>query len=252
MCCAPCHTQIFHQSNTTKPSHTHTLLLYSAPASRAQQTQSSHPNIESVFLCSEVTNPGYDFSNPGFDMGTGDFTQVVWKSTSQVGVAISSNGNYLICNYLPAGNVQGAFPTNVLRLTSKPAAVPASSPNAAARHAATKLLTSPKGGVRAAAEWREANNSNTKPEASAEVPQNGGSFGDDNPIRLSGSERYARDQVRQPAAELCVEPVSMCFSQCPPHSVSLCFAPLTHCVAPSLCLPHSVPLTVFLSLRQES
>ena len=139
-------------------------------------------------------------------------------------------------------------------LQQEAAAVPASSPNAAARHAATELLTSPKGGVRAAAERREANKSNQRPEASAEAPQNGGSFGGDNPIRLSGSERYARDQVRQPAAELCVAPVLMRFSLCLCTSLIACTShsicasltvSLPHCVAPSRCLtlfrsPHSV------------
>ncbi|MEO6012484.1 MAG: CAP family protein [Devosia sp.] len=57
----------------------------------------------------------YDFNNPGFSDGTGHFTQVVWKSTKHVGcgVAQCSGGALLVCNYSPAGNLEGAYPENV-------------------------------------------------------------------------------------------------------------------------------------------
>jgi len=74
----------------------------------------------------EITDPGYNFNNPGFyqNPGTGHFTQVVWKGTTKVGCAVTTcnplqplglNGFYFVCEYSPAGNVQGQFPTNVLR-----------------------------------------------------------------------------------------------------------------------------------------
>lgn len=62
----------------------------------------------------------YDFSNPGFSSSTGHFTQVVWKSTSQVGCGIKTCGNewgdYIVCSYESAGNVIGYFAENVLAL----------------------------------------------------------------------------------------------------------------------------------------
>ncbi|KAL4943841.1 CAP domain-containing protein [Aspergillus oleicola] len=66
----------------------------------------------------------YDFKTPtGFSEETGHFTQLVWKSTRQVGCAAvncgvtdlrgaSGNGRaqgwYVVCEYMPGGNVVGA------------------------------------------------------------------------------------------------------------------------------------------------
>ncbi|CUM51929.1 unnamed protein product [Debaryomyces tyrocola] len=70
----------------------------------------------------------YDFSNPGFNEATGHFTQLVWKSTSQVGCARVTCDNswsqYTICEYSNTrGNVVGTdsktgknyFSENVLK-----------------------------------------------------------------------------------------------------------------------------------------
>ena len=56
-------------------------------------------------------------------LATGHFTQVVWKSTTQLGCGLAVNrGNkiYGVCNYSPAGNVvnAGFFKANVLPLRS--------------------------------------------------------------------------------------------------------------------------------------
>ncbi len=67
----------------------------------------------------------YNYDNPGFSSGTGHFTQVVWKSSTQLGCG-AAQGNvmnqgsnykayYVVCHYAPAGNVQGQFPENVLK-----------------------------------------------------------------------------------------------------------------------------------------
>ena len=43
---------------------------------------------------------------------TGHYTQIIWRGTWQVGCAVASNAqdDYLVCRYLPAGNVMGASP----------------------------------------------------------------------------------------------------------------------------------------------
>ena len=65
----------------------------------------------------ECKDPGYDFSSSFTRMngaeGTGHFTQVVWKSTTKVGAALSPCGKYLVANYSPAGNVKGKYFLNV-------------------------------------------------------------------------------------------------------------------------------------------
>lgn len=78
----------------------------SAPGSTAEQcTQSWYD---------EVDDPGYDFKKPGFGYGTGHFTQVVWRGTQKVGMAASEDGCFVVANYFPAGNMQGAFEQQVL------------------------------------------------------------------------------------------------------------------------------------------
>lgn len=57
----------------------------------------------------------YDFRRPGFSMRTGHFTQVVWKDSLAVGCARVTCGRQdtWVCNYDPAGNVEGDFAINV-------------------------------------------------------------------------------------------------------------------------------------------
>jgi uncharacterized protein YkwD len=56
----------------------------------------------------------YDFAS-GTGDGTGHFTQVVWKSTTQVGCGLAqcTDGAMLVCNYSPAGNMDGGYVENV-------------------------------------------------------------------------------------------------------------------------------------------
>ncbi|KAK4224838.1 CAP domain-containing protein, partial [Podospora fimiseda] len=58
----------------------------------------------------------YDFDAGLFSKDTGHFSQLVWKSTTDVGCAArfcADNGSrgswYLVCEYWPRGNVKGQF-----------------------------------------------------------------------------------------------------------------------------------------------
>jgi hypothetical protein len=57
----------------------------------------------------------FNFKHGGFGMDTGHFTQLVWVGTTQMGCGMSQcNGMDLwVCNYDPAGNVDGEYRDNV-------------------------------------------------------------------------------------------------------------------------------------------
>ncbi|KAI0451992.1 CAP domain-containing protein [Xylaria acuta] len=69
----------------------------------------------------------YDFGNPGFGEATGHFTQLVWKSTTDVGcgrrLCAGGRGWYLVCEYWPRGNVIGAFGDQVGKAENAAAAI---------------------------------------------------------------------------------------------------------------------------------
>ena len=58
----------------------------------------------------------YDFSLNKFQKGTGHFTQIVWKTTKEVGFGLEADDKNNICCvalYYPGGNVIGEFSSNV-------------------------------------------------------------------------------------------------------------------------------------------
>jgi uncharacterized protein YkwD len=63
--------------------------------------------------------PLYDYNNPGYTSGTGHFTQVVWKGTTEIGCGFAtgcsspSSANVWVCRYNPPGNVLGRFAENI-------------------------------------------------------------------------------------------------------------------------------------------
>jgi uncharacterized protein YkwD len=63
----------------------------------------------------------YKFPNGGFSMDTGHFTQVVWRSTKQVGCGhVTCKGNDIyVCNYDPPGNWEGQYKNEVLPASCK-------------------------------------------------------------------------------------------------------------------------------------
>ncbi|KAI4875777.1 hypothetical protein NFI96_024292 [Prochilodus magdalenae] len=61
----------------------------------------------------------YDFSTPAFQSGTGNFTQMVWKSSERAGIGLATDGQGLfitVAFYEPAGNITnpGYFKDNVI------------------------------------------------------------------------------------------------------------------------------------------
>lgn len=65
----------------------------------------------------EITK--YGFNNPGYSNNTAQFTQLVWKNTTRIGVGLSwtvENGVNCYTSaayYYPAGNIDGLYRQNV-------------------------------------------------------------------------------------------------------------------------------------------
>ncbi|XP_015908513.1 Golgi-associated plant pathogenesis-related protein 1 isoform X2 [Parasteatoda tepidariorum] len=66
----------------------------------------------------EINN--YNYSKPGWKRGAYRFSQLLWKSTTEIGVGVAKipgqNKAYVVVNYRPAGNnnMPGEFERNVL------------------------------------------------------------------------------------------------------------------------------------------
>lgn len=64
----------------------------------------------------------FNFSKPQINSNNENFTQLVWKSTKEVGfgVSLSPNGSYyIVANYYPAGNNVNKLKENVLPINLK-------------------------------------------------------------------------------------------------------------------------------------
>ena len=74
---------------------------------------------------SEIENYDYTAADEKGIISSGHFTQMVWKSSKQIGCAVTvgpwktySDAYYVGCNYLPVGNILGHFSENVSPPTS--------------------------------------------------------------------------------------------------------------------------------------
>ncbi|XP_065724862.2 Golgi-associated plant pathogenesis-related protein 1-like [Drosophila suzukii] len=61
----------------------------------------------------------YNWNYPSFSKQTGHFTQLVWKSSTELGVGFAKSGNgiFVVCNYNPPGNYKNQFKKNVAHPT---------------------------------------------------------------------------------------------------------------------------------------
>ena len=68
-----------------------------------------------------MCEPGYNFNYGGSSGGTGHFTQVVWKGSTELGIGraeVERDGMkcaYIVGQYRPAGNIIGDYPQNVVK-----------------------------------------------------------------------------------------------------------------------------------------
>lgn len=114
--------------------------------------QCPHPNVMVSSWLREAQQPGYDFAAaavPGrvAAPGTEQFSQVVWKATTQVAMALSEDGKFCVANYFPAGNM-GNFKENVFpegTAVPKPFAGALAAAKGAAATAEASFATSPEG-----------------------------------------------------------------------------------------------------------
>nr|QVT77594.1 pathogenesis-related protein 1 [Moniliophthora roreri] len=79
--------------------------------------------IENAMASWMSESGSYDYGHPRFSTSTSHFTQVVWKSTTQVACALAicergtifsmKSSNYVVCRYNPPGNDDRGFTKNV-------------------------------------------------------------------------------------------------------------------------------------------
>ncbi len=89
--------------------------IYTSPNNEVNDAMLAELSKE-VIDCFYNEIKDYDFKKPVFSMSTGHFTQLVWRQSTKlgVGVTVGNDGSYVVARYGPAGNMMGAFETNVL------------------------------------------------------------------------------------------------------------------------------------------
>lgn len=67
------------------------------------------------------TNEIGKYTTGEFSLGSGHFTQLVWKATTRVGCAFRGKAQpiYIVCHYEKHGNVKGRFEENVQQRPTK-------------------------------------------------------------------------------------------------------------------------------------
>lgn len=97
--------------------------VFSSP----EQPICSNSSATSCVRCSQIVSTWYnEISNYNFDTGSPidpneqwlNFTQVVWRSSTELGVGVASESgyHYVVARYKPRGNLVGQFARNVPRL----------------------------------------------------------------------------------------------------------------------------------------
>jgi hypothetical protein len=61
----------------------------------------------------EISN--FNFSEPKWSDKTGHFSQVVWRSSAEIGIGIAAHEEkfYCVAQYSPPGNVEDQFQENI-------------------------------------------------------------------------------------------------------------------------------------------
>ncbi len=92
-------------------------------SSYGENLAAGYPTVSEAINVWYAEQKYYSYGRPGFSYNTGHFTQLVWRGTQKIGcayVACNGNngtpGNYLVCEYSPAGNISSRayFSNNVL------------------------------------------------------------------------------------------------------------------------------------------
>lgn len=96
------------------------LCAYTYPClKKGHWTTTLNLQLSNFLRYNEVCHPGYNFNKGHFSSGTRDFTQVVWKNSTVLGMGQATGTKndmqctYIVARYKPAGNFIGEFKENV-------------------------------------------------------------------------------------------------------------------------------------------
>ena len=102
------------------------VFLHSSPHVYGENLAAGYSTVSAAILAWYVEGAQYSYQNPKFEHSTGHFTQLVWVASKKIGCGYvvcngknGTPGNYLVCEYSPAGNTTnpGYFEKNVLDVT---------------------------------------------------------------------------------------------------------------------------------------